>query len=43
MPLEAISEQVGHSRVATTKDVHGKLQDRGRRRVADAVDGALGG
>lgn len=40
--LEAISEQVGHSRVSTTKDVYGKLQDRGRRRVADAVDGALG-
>lgn len=39
--LEAISEQVGHSRINTTKDVYGKLQDRGRRRVADAVNASL--
>lgn len=43
VPLEAISEQVGHASIRTTKDVYGALQDRGRRRVADAVDGALSG
>jgi integrase len=43
VPLEAISEQVGHRSIRTTKDVYGQLQDRGRRRVADAVDDALGG
>ncbi|MFV0315550.1 MAG: tyrosine-type recombinase/integrase [Microthrixaceae bacterium] len=40
--LEAIIEQVGHSSSSTIKDIYGQLQDRGRRRVADAVDRAFG-
>lgn len=42
VPLEAVSETVGHSSIRTTKDIYGKLLDTGRARVADAMDGALG-
>lgn len=43
VPLEAISESVGHARINTTKDIYGKLQERARRRVADALGDALSG
>jgi integrase len=43
VPLEAVSETVGHSSIRTTKDVYGKLLDAGRSRVANAMDDAIGG
>jgi integrase len=42
VPLEAVSESVGHRKIGTTKDIYGRLQQRSRRRVADAIDGTLG-
>ena len=42
VPLEAVSETVGHASIRTTKDVYGWLLASGRSRVADAMDGALG-
>lgn len=42
VPLEAVSETVGHSSIRTTKDIYGKLLDTGRARVASAMDSALG-
>lgn len=41
VPLEAVSETVGHASIRTTKDVYGKLLDTGRARVAAAMDEAL--
>lgn len=41
VPLEAVSETVGHASVRTTKDIYGKLLDSGRARVATAMDDAL--
>lgn len=42
VPLEAVSETVGHASIRTTKDVYGRLLDSGRSRVASAMDSALG-
>lgn len=42
VPLEAVSETVGHSSIRTTKDVYGRLLTSGRARVATAMDEALG-
>lgn len=41
VPLEAVSETVGHASIRTTKDIYGKLLDTGRARVAAAMDQAL--
>lgn len=43
VPLEAVSESVGHAKIGTTKDIYGKLQEKSRRRVADALGESLGG
>jgi integrase len=42
VPLEAVSETVGHASIRTTKDIYGKLLGAGRARVASAMDEALG-
>lgn len=42
VPLDAVSETVGHSSIRLTKDTYGKLLDTGRARVAAAMDGVLG-
>lgn len=42
VPLEAVSETVGHASIRTTKDIYGKLLGTGRARVASAMDDALG-
>jgi integrase len=43
VPLEMVSETVGHSSIRTTKDIYGRLLTSGRQRVASAMDAALGG
>lgn len=42
VPLEAVSETVGHASIRTTKDIYGKLLGTGRAKVASAMDEALG-
>lgn len=41
VPIDAVSETVGHASIRTTKDIYGKLLDTGRARVASAMDEAL--
>jgi integrase len=41
IPLDAVSETLGHSSIRTTKDVYGKMLDPGRARVAAAIERAL--
>jgi integrase len=43
VPLEAVSDTVGHANLATTKDIYGRMQERARRNVADAVGATLAG
>lgn len=41
VPIETVSDVVGHSSIRVTKDTYGKLLDTGRARVAAAMDAAI--
>jgi integrase len=41
VPLEVVSEILGHASIAITKDVYGHLVDAGKRAAADAISAAL--
>ena len=43
MPLEVVSEVLGHSSIRITKDVYGHLMRPQLRSAADAMDALLGG
>ena len=43
VPLEVVSEQMGHTSIRVTKDVYGHLMPRSRQKAATAMEGVLFG
>lgn len=42
VPLEVVSEVLGHSSISITKDVYGHLEERAKRDAAERMAAALG-